>query len=261
MNIDWFTFTAQIINFLVLIALLRWTLYDPIVRAMQTREKKIAKRLEEAEQKSAKAEHLSEEYRVKREQLEQDKESLLREAHRQVEQEKKTMLQEARQHVEQQRDDWLNAFRRDQNELARHLQHQTAELGIYAARRTLSQLADQSLEKRIVAGFLKQLENLEETQRNEIRDHLLDGITAIEVRSVFELDQEDRSALESAVHEAFGWDGELRFVLEPKLICGIELDVAGYSLGWNTRSFLHELEAEIAERLRNEQWQMRKVQK
>ena len=47
MEINWTTFTAQIINFLVLAWLLKRFLYGPIVRAMDKREQKLAERLDE----------------------------------------------------------------------------------------------------------------------------------------------------------------------------------------------------------------------
>ncbi len=51
MLINWFVVAAQIINFLILVALLKRFLYGPIVAAMTAREDKIAGRLKEAQQK------------------------------------------------------------------------------------------------------------------------------------------------------------------------------------------------------------------
>ena len=48
MSIDWFTFTAQIINFLVLVWLLSHFLYKPIVNAMNDRQARIAAEHEQA---------------------------------------------------------------------------------------------------------------------------------------------------------------------------------------------------------------------
>ena len=39
MGPDWFTVIAQIINFLILVALLKRFLYGPIIRAMERRER------------------------------------------------------------------------------------------------------------------------------------------------------------------------------------------------------------------------------
>ena len=45
MLIDWFTVAAQIVNFLILVYLLKRFLYGPLIRAMDAREKRIADEL------------------------------------------------------------------------------------------------------------------------------------------------------------------------------------------------------------------------
>ncbi len=56
MGADWFTVVAQIINFLILVALLKRFLYGPIIRAMDRREAEIASRMDAASDKTADAE-------------------------------------------------------------------------------------------------------------------------------------------------------------------------------------------------------------
>ena len=51
--IDWFTVAAQIVNFLILVALLKYFLYGRIVDAMDRREQSIAQRWNLAEQREA----------------------------------------------------------------------------------------------------------------------------------------------------------------------------------------------------------------
>ena len=60
MLIDWFTVFAQIINFLILIFLLKRFLYGPITRAMEERKKKIATAIEQADSAKKKAKQHSE---------------------------------------------------------------------------------------------------------------------------------------------------------------------------------------------------------
>ena len=97
MHIDWFTFIAQIVNFLVLAGLLRWLLYGPIVRAMQQRQEKIASRLHEAQQKYAEAEAKGQQYEEKTREIEQQREELLREARQKAHQYRERLTEEARE--------------------------------------------------------------------------------------------------------------------------------------------------------------------
>jgi F-type H+-transporting ATPase subunit b len=55
MLIDWFTVVAQIINFLILVYLLKRFLYKPILNAIDEREKRIASQLEDAAKQKAEA--------------------------------------------------------------------------------------------------------------------------------------------------------------------------------------------------------------
>ena len=55
MEINWFTVIAQIINFLILVWLLKRFLYKPVLNAIDEREKKIAAQLSDAETKKAEA--------------------------------------------------------------------------------------------------------------------------------------------------------------------------------------------------------------
>ena len=56
MLIDWFTVGAQIVNFLILVWLLKRFLYKPILDAIDAREKRIAAELADADTKKAEAE-------------------------------------------------------------------------------------------------------------------------------------------------------------------------------------------------------------
>ncbi|HEY4789048.1 MAG TPA: hypothetical protein VIH57_23530, partial [Bacteroidales bacterium] len=65
MLIDWFTVAAQLINFLVLVWLLKRFLYKPVLKAIDEREKRIVMQLQEAENKKAEADREREEFQRK----------------------------------------------------------------------------------------------------------------------------------------------------------------------------------------------------
>ena len=63
MPIDWFTVIAQIINFLILVWLLKRFLYRPILDGIDAREHKIASVLSNAETQKKHAENLEAQYK------------------------------------------------------------------------------------------------------------------------------------------------------------------------------------------------------
>ena len=56
MLIDWFTVSAQVVNFLILVWLMKRFLYKPILHAIDAREQRIAKKIADADAKRAEAE-------------------------------------------------------------------------------------------------------------------------------------------------------------------------------------------------------------
>src|SRR5471030_2936510 len=80
MLIDWFTFGAQTLNFLILVWLLRRFLYQPILDAIDTRERSIATTLADADAKHASAQKERAEYEQKNAQIDQQRTELLRQA-------------------------------------------------------------------------------------------------------------------------------------------------------------------------------------
>ena len=80
MLIDWFTIIAQVLNFLILVWLLKHFLYKPILNAIDAREKKIADELANADAKKAEAQKEKDEFKRKNEEFDQQSSALLNKA-------------------------------------------------------------------------------------------------------------------------------------------------------------------------------------
>ena len=80
MLIDWFTVGAQVVNFLILVWLLKRFLYRPILDAIDAREKRIARELADADATKAEAQKERDEFRHKNEAFEQQRTALMNKA-------------------------------------------------------------------------------------------------------------------------------------------------------------------------------------
>ena len=96
MPIDWFTVIAQVINFLILVWLLKRFLYKPILHAIDEREKGIATQLAEAEAKKAEAQKERDDFQHKNEAFDQERAALLKKATDEAKAERQRLLDEAR---------------------------------------------------------------------------------------------------------------------------------------------------------------------
>ena len=96
MEINWFTVIAQIVNFLILVWLLKRFLYQPVLKAIDERQKKVASRLEDAAQSKAEALKDRELYRKKNETFDQERASKMIKVREEVEVEKERLFEKVR---------------------------------------------------------------------------------------------------------------------------------------------------------------------
>ena len=96
MLIDWFTVVAQAINFLILVWLMKRYLYQPILKALDAREQRIAAELADADAKKAEAQAAREEFRRKNEAFDSQRAGLLSKASNDAAAEHSRLLDEVR---------------------------------------------------------------------------------------------------------------------------------------------------------------------
>lgn len=246
MSIDWFTFAAQIVNFLVLVGLLRYFLYGPIVRAMQQREQKVTQRLSDAEAAETEADNQRVTLEHEIESFRQQREELLAKAKDEADNERQSLLADARKEVNTRREHWMSTFERDQQDLTNQTRRTVQRMGFDAARQVIQQIAGQDLQKLVCRAFLEQLRTLDAEQRTAITVQLADSGNPVLVRTAVELDADDRKRIGDAIRHAFQHDSEVRFEVASALISGIEVDAGGYSLPWNAARTLNTMETNVA---------------
>lgn len=249
MEINWFTFGAQVVNFLILVWLLKRFLYRPVIDAMDEREKTIAARLDDAERARVEAEHVADRYRQKTVELEHAKDELLAQAGRAVEDWKRQHLEKARDEVDSARKKWYRGIQRERNAFLREMRLRAGEQVYETARNVILKLSDESLERRIVETFLSRLNTLDKQQRSAITTAIRNSRHHVTVKSGFPVSEELRQRILHESRNSLGHDVDIDFHVSPDVICGLELQAAGYKVAWSAGEALDALEEEFARTL------------
>jgi F-type H+-transporting ATPase subunit b len=250
MLIDWFTVAAQLVNFLVLVWLLRKYLYRPVLKAIGERERKIASELERAATLEKEASLRKSEWQRKNDELEQKREEMLREAASEAEQTKRTLLADARKEYDDLQARLRESLRREREELEQETVRRFRNEVFAMADKVLGAIADTTLEERIVQVFCRHLETSGEEEIGEMKTTMaVQGRPAL-VRSMFELDPGQRALVEAAVNRRFAMQLPLQFETSGERGTGIELCVNGRCLSWTLDAALDSLRslAEAAEK-------------
>lgn len=244
MQIDWFTVIAQIVNFLILVYLLRRFLYRPVTEAMRRRQERVAETVREAQEREREAVEEARRLRRRQEELEGERRQILERAREEAEVTRSRLQEEARAEVAELGRRWRAELAREQEELGRGLRRQAAREVVHAARRALEDLCDAELEGRAVRVFLERLAALPEEGRRRLA---ADG--PVRVTTGFELDETLQAEVVAAVREQLGMDGEIELRTRDELLCGIELSAGGRRLRWSVEDYLDGLEERLGRQI------------
>lgn len=246
MLIDWFTFAAQVVNFLILVYLLKRFLYQPILKAIDEREERVARQLQEAAAQQEAATEQHQKYQRLTDELSQQKEALIARAKTEAETEHQRLLDDARRDYEDLRSRLQQSLEKEQASLSQNLQQRTQTEIFEMARKVLADLADTNLEAQMVRVFVRQLEDLDKDEKARLSTTLLSPEGPLLVRSAFELKGRERKIIKTALNQYLSQSVELEFKTSPEEISGIELSGNGFKLAWSIRDYLHELEKRVA---------------
>jgi len=250
MLIDWFTVAAQIINFLVLVWLLKRFLYKPILDALDAREKKIAKELADADQKKAEARKELDEFQRKNAEFDQQRDVLMNKATEEAQAERLRLLDEARTAADALSAKRQEALLNDAHNLNQVLSQRTRQEVFAIARKALTDLAASGLEERMTEVFIRRLLELDEQAKGILGAALASASAPSLVRSAFDLPEAQRSAIQNVLNQTFSAEMPLRFETAPDLISGIELTVNGQKVAWSIDDYLASLGKSIDELLK-----------
>ncbi|OIO66968.1 MAG: F0F1 ATP synthase subunit B [Zetaproteobacteria bacterium CG1_02_53_45] len=251
MLIDWFTVIAQVLNFLILVWLLKRFLYQPILAAIDAREQDIAAKIADADAKETEAEKQREVYQQKNEAFDQQRKTHMNEVLKGAKAERAQLLDATRQEAEDLRGRLEQALRNEQRSLDEEISRSTREEVFAIARKTLSDLAGTSLEQRMTEIFLDRLRELNTAQITELKSAFKKSSDTLRVRTAFKLSADQRAAIETVIGEMLGKEKAVAFDIVPGLVSGIEISSDGRKIAWSIADYLGSLAKRVDDLLKN----------
>jgi F-type H+-transporting ATPase subunit b len=253
MLIDWFTVGAQALNFLVLVWVLKHFLYKPILDAIAAREKGIAAKLADADAKTKEAQKQRDEFEGKNKAFDEQRAALLSKATDDAKTEHDRLIGDAHKEADGLRTAQAAALKSDQARLGKEITR-TASAEVFAiARKTLADLATDSLEERVGAVFTRRLSEMDGKAKETLGAALRGSTDPAVVASAFEMPADQRATIQNALNETFAAEVRVRFEAAPDRICGIELTANGQKIGWSIAEYLTSLDRKVGALLDVEQ--------
>ena len=151
---------SQIVNFLLLLVILRVFLYKPIVNMLDKRRETIRTDLEEAEAARSQAKASKQEYEKQLEEAREERRSMLAQAREQADAMREEILEKARGEARDlvaKTEEEMEALRR---QAIAGAQGEIVELAMAAANRVVGESLDEKAQRRLIQEFIAEVGDL-----------------------------------------------------------------------------------------------------
>lgn len=240
------TFGVQVANFLLLVLVLWFVLYKRVIKAMDQREKKIAAHFEAAEEKEQAAQAAAAAAERDKQELDAKRETLLKTAVDDADARRKELTEQARRQVEEHAQRWRQDLVREKEAFLSEMRTRAGDQVCAAARRALEDLADSSLEARMVDVLIRRLQDLPEDDCREFAEAVQGSGGPVIVATAMPLDEKHQQKAAGAVHDLLAADVTVEFQTAPELACGVELRAAGREISWTIASYVQGIHDALA---------------
>lgn len=152
------TLIAQIINFLILVAILTKVAYKPLMKVLADRQAKIAESLETAEREKASAEELKREYQVQLAAARTQAQEIVDKAVKLAEQTKEEILEEARTENARLLKVAQEEITRERDRALSEMRNEVVALSVLAAEKVIGRNLDAEINGKLVTEFIDKLD-------------------------------------------------------------------------------------------------------
>ncbi len=238
MQLDWTTFALEVLNFLVLVWLLKRFLYKPVLNAITQRQSRIDAVLAESEQKRTEAQALREQYERRLADWEQEKEQMRAAMVQEVNRERTLLLAELQASLQAERDKARALEARRVAELTRQAEEAAVAQASQFAAALLGRVAGPELEAKLIDVVLKDLQDLPEGQRKALRSAGVTSLGPATIVTAYPMSPTQRQTLTHILEQAAGRPITCTWSEDRELIAGLRVTIGPWILRANLQDEL-----------------------
>ncbi len=225
MNLDWTTYSLEIINFLILVWLLHRFLYKPVLDVMERRRSAVEQNLAEAQAKRTQADQLKVQYENRLQEWNKEKEQARNQLQGEIETERKQRMRALESALKEEQNKRAVLEQRQRDELQQHIERVAIGHAARFASRLLSRVASPELEARLLDMLITDLSSLPQEQRSALAQAAGELATPVRVLTAHTLTEAQQERVTQALNELLGTSPHYEFNTDYQLIAGVRIQV------------------------------------
>jgi F-type H+-transporting ATPase subunit b len=238
MELSWSTFFLEIINFLVLVWILKRFLYKPVLEVIARRSAGIEKTRADAAALHADAEDLQKQYESRLADWNRERQQMRETLSHELEAERARQLDALHTELEQEREKARVAESSRQADALRKFEETALFQAARFATHLLEATAGADTEARLVELVINELSQLPDERIAAMRKNYGQTPDAIVIDSAYPLAEDQRERLEQALLALTALKIPLRFEQNSDLLAGVRITIGAWVLGLNLQDEL-----------------------
>jgi F-type H+-transporting ATPase subunit b len=237
-ELDWTTFTLEVLNFLVLVWLLKRFFYRPVLNVIEARRAETAKTMADAAAVRSDAQKLQCEYQAHLAKLDREGAAARTRLDEEIASERTRRLEALSAEIAGERERRGALAARERGEAREALEREAMTIAARFAARLLDRVAGRELEARLADLALADLDAQDADKLEALRSALREPQAKLQVLSAYALDEARRAAFSRALGQLAGREVAPEFAEDATLKAGVCIMVGSWVLMANLRDEL-----------------------
>ncbi|BBL72372.1 F0F1 ATP synthase subunit delta [Methylogaea oryzae] len=233
MELDWSTIALEIVNFLILVWLLKRLLYKPVQDIIAQRRAAIEATLREADDKQAQAQALRTQYENRLAEWDKEKQAARETLRQEIEAERQKQMAALKDALAAELEKTRSVEERQRAETLQRLEESAVAQGARFCAKLLERLTGPDLHGRLLELLVAELEQLPEKRRAELRNGWRGQAPTVEVVSAYTLSDGQCARLQQSLDQLAGAPCRLTHREDDTLLAGVRLSAPPWHLDVN----------------------------
>jgi len=238
LELNWSTFVLEIINFLVLVWILKRFLYRPVLDVIARRRASIEAQLAESQRLHDEADTLKRNYENRLADWDHERQLARDTLAQELDTERVQQMQALQTTLAQEREKAQVAESRQRTEAVRKIEHQAMQQSAQFASRLLAEATGPELEMRLLDLLLDNLTTLTPEQITALRTQWGQPPASITVASAYPLPEDRKQRLQEKLAEVTGLNVPIQYTQKTDLLAGLRITIGAWILNANVRDEL-----------------------
>lgn len=223
MQINWWTFALQAVNFLVLVWLLWRFLYRPVREVIEKRKELAERAFADADKRKSEAEAARQRFEEGRAGLANERQEMLKKLHEELEAERVKALDEAKAKADELLQAARQSLARERESALTEVREQVAALAVELASGLLRQAGSEAAGGVFLARLERQLKEMPADERERLQKDLAAEGARLTVATAAPLTPEEQARWRASLGARLGEQDKTDFATDPEIVGGAEL--------------------------------------